>query len=160
MESSISISNPFLWITLLSTLCALGLYLIARRKFGLLYRKPKIEILRISTKKPEKNKWGEHMLNCFIEINIFNPSSFGNHVSIKIKKSRFTKTIKSSSLTYSPKEESGNFFELPPFKKITFRIIPEHKEIEKYIRKKMLLIIIDIRENKTVKKFIFSDLNL
>ncbi len=159
MESSISISNPFLWITLLSTLCALGLYIIARRKFGLLYRKPKIEIIQISTKKPERNEH-ERIENCFIEINIFNLSSFGNHVSIKIKKSRFTKTIKSYSLTYSPKEESGNFFELPPFKKIFFKIIPEHKEIEKYIGKKMLLIIKDIRKNKTRKKFIFSDLNL
>ena len=159
MESSISISNPFLWISLLSALSALSLYIINRRIFGLLYGKPKIEIIQISTKKPEINEW-ERIENCFIEINIFNPSSFGNHVSIKIKKSRFTKTIKSFSRIYSPKSEYETFFELPPFKKITFKIIPEHKEIEKYIGKKMLLIIIDIRENKTIKKFIFSDLNL
>jgi len=159
MESSISISNPFLWISLLSALSALSLYLIARRKFGLLYRKPKIEIIQISTKKPERNEW-ERIENCFIKINIFNLSSFGNHVSMKIKKSRFTKTIKSSSRIYSPNTEYENFFELPPFKKILFEIIPEYKEIEKYIGKKMLLIIIDNRKNKTRKKFIFSDLNL
>lgn len=124
--------------------------------FGLLYGKPKIEITQISTKKPERSEW-ERIENCFIKVNIFNPSSFGNHVSIKIKKSRFTKTIKSFSCTYSPKPESENFFELPPFKKIFLEIIPEHKKIEKYIGKKILLTIIDIRGNKTRKKILFKD---
>lgn len=149
---------PF--FTLLLAIFSYMLYRINKRTFNLLCGKPKIEITKVSTKKPEINKWEERIENCFIEVNIFNPSSFGNHVSIKIKNFLFTKTIKSFSLIYGPKSESGNFFELPPFKKISLKIIPEHKEIEKYIGKKMRLIIIDIREKKTIKKFTFSDLNL
>jgi len=148
--------DPLFWIALLSALSALGLYLINRRRFSLFYKKPKVKIMEISVK-PKKDKFEHEESFCYIEIQIINPSSFGNHISGILKKSRFSSPITTKMYRLGIQHQEGDFCELPEFGKIFTRIYPGYKKIKKYENKKMLLTIKDIRRNKIRKYFILRN---
>jgi len=53
-----AIKNPLFWISLLSAISALALYLINRKTFGFIYAKPILEIIEISVAKEKPNGIG------------------------------------------------------------------------------------------------------
>jgi len=148
--------DALFWIALLAAFSALGLYLINRRTFSLFYKKPKIKIMEISVK-PKKEKFEHEESFCYIEIQIINPSSFGNHVSGILRKSRFSSPLATKMYRLDIKDQEGDYCELPGFGKIFVRILPGYEKIKKYENKKMLLTIKDIRDKKIRKYFILKN---
>ncbi len=70
--------NPFFWTTIIATLINLGLYLINRRTFKLLYEKPKILISEISIFSLQQDRMGGVVKDCYLKLEILNPSSDEN----------------------------------------------------------------------------------
>ena len=58
------LENPFFWTTIIATLINLGLYLINRRTFKLLYDNPKILVSKISIFPLQQDGMGGVVKDC------------------------------------------------------------------------------------------------
>jgi len=148
--------DPLFWIALLSAFSAFGLYRINKRTFNLFYGKPIIKVMKISIK-PAKNKFEHEESFCYIQIQILNPSSFGNHVSGTLRRFYFSSPLTTKMYRLDKQHQEGDFCELPEFGRIFVRIYPGYKKIKEYKNKRLLLTIKDIRGKKVRKRFKCED---
>ncbi len=157
MYASFDPNNILHWISLVIAISGILTFFIAWKKFRLQYKKPKIDIYKISAKPTIDDQWGGRESDCFISFYVFNPSSFGNHISGKLQKFYFFRPIESKIYRPSGVSQSGDYLKLPPFEKILASMYPKYEEVEKYKHKHLLLTIKDIRGKKTRKWFKFED---
>ena len=153
------------WVALIPAIFAGGLfiinfllYLVNRKTLMLLCRKPKIEITEISVRPQEKNGAGRLRSDCFITIQVFNPSSFGNYISGTLQKSRFSEPLCTKIYRRGIQFQKGDHCELPSFGKIIAAMYPKYEKVKKYENKKLLLTTKDIRGKKSRKCFVFKNI--
>jgi hypothetical protein len=155
------VKNPLFWISLISALSALGLFLINRKMLNVYYSKPKIEIISIVVAPTEKDGSGG-FANCTrIEFKVMNSSAFGNHVSAELKKSRYSHPVIKRGVSHSAGSGDGGIFHpLPTYGSVIMSFMPEYEAIKKYLNKKMTICLTDVRGKKVYKNFILRNFDL
>jgi len=137
------LDNPFFWTTIIATLVNLGMYLINRRTFKLLYEKPKIlinEVLIYPVPRDEK----ESGKDCYLKLEILNPSSIQNLIVRRTLRPLFSR----SSI------DSGKAnIKLPNFGKSPMHLSLNYDVASDYHRRWVLLTLQDIKGIKIRKLF-------
>jgi hypothetical protein len=146
MNESFNISNPNTYFALASAIAAIGLYLINRKTFKLLYEKPRIEIERISTTPNQYVGPPKDRMRCKIRMWLINPSSNKNLISITLKRPLSSTVLKKI-----------DDHELEGLTKSVVNIDPDANKIEHLKNRWLILIVKDIRGKKTRKWFRFKD---
>lgn len=136
--------NPFFWTTIIATLINLGLYLINRRTFKLLYAKPKILIDEISIFPLQQDGIGGTEKNCYLNIAILNPSSVENLI--------IRKTLRIFPFGRSVNRGEANI-QLPIFGKSKMHISLDYKTVKNYQGRLVILTLLDIKGRKIKKLF-------
>jgi len=144
--------NPLFWSTAISILIniclffvTVGMYRTNKRTFSILYEKPTIDVPEIDT---EAKNYGTELkpeIMCKIKIQIKNSSSYGNIVSLDLKKSNRSQSLNRLESYSIP----GNSIDYVHMK-------PKYEDVKKCIGKKMLLIGRDLKNNELRKKFPFK----
>jgi len=151
-----TIENPFFWIALLSALSSLGLYLINRRTFSFIYKKPVIDITMISTEE-KKNGQGGYRKRCEIEANVLNPSSSGNHICGYVTRCFQSRPLVEGIHCLINDSIHEKYCTLPPFGKLNIKMYPDEERMKQFKNKKLNLIIEDISGRKIKTKFVYED---
>ena len=136
--------NPFFWTTIIATLINLGLYLINRRTFKLLYEKPKILIEEISIFPLQQDGMGGIVKDCYLKLAILNPSSVENLIIRKI--------LRIFPFGRSINRGEANI-QLPTFGKSEMHISLDYKTVKNYQGRLVILTLLDIKGRKIKKLF-------
>ena len=136
--------NPFFWTTIIATLINLGLYLINRRTFKLLYDKPKILVSKISIFPLQQDGMGSVVKDCYLELEILNPSSVENLI---IRRAL-------SFFPFGDSIDSGEAnIKLPTFGKSKMHISLDYKSVKNHQGRLVSLTLLDIKGRKIKKLF-------
>ena len=133
------IADPLFWIALLSAVISLGLYLINKRTFALLYEKPKIVISKILLKRANNV-----CRDCHIDIDLFNPSSSKNLIiRAKILSFPFCKTVE---------DVKANII-IPASGRSSMLLSLGNETVSKYKNKMLMVVLTDIKGKHPIKLF-------
>ena len=136
--------NPFFWATIIATLINLGLYLINRRTFKLLYDIPRILVSEISIFPMQQDGYGSVVRDCYIQLEILNPSSVENLI--------IRRDLNFFPFGGSIDKGKANI-KLPTFGKSEMHISLDYNTVKNYQGRMVSLTLLDIKARKIRKIF-------
>ena len=138
------LENPFFWTTIIATLVSLGLYLINKRTFKLLYDKPKILVSEISIFPLQQDGMGGLVKDCYLKFEILNPSSVENLIIRRVLK----------FFPFGGCIDRGEVnIKLPTFGKSKIHLSLDYNTVQSYQGRRVSLTLLDIKGNKIKKIF-------